>query len=298
MIVMKTKDIHIACKRDDGIGYLMERFEISEKEELFEAIRKVTPSGAEELIRRLDKKHKRNERREKTNAGAELTEEESNQTDMQAEQKSEEISDMEYVQETTEEPEGEKQNKNKVLNLEQLKKQEAELSSEICYLEGQHKNLVSRRRELVGALKKAQKALEELRRILREQEKNVTNIYTQYYKCAEQMETIGLDRKACKELLEDTRRQIIDLQKVTILVYQNGQIEVENGENPTISEEESVSELGKLVCMPEAGELTINELKTVAKLQKMVNFFQDNGNTFELVFDSSKVQSFWQTVVA
>lgn len=71
MTVMKSKDIHIALKRDDGINYLMERFEFSQKEELFEAIRKVTPSGAEELIRKLEKKQKRSGRRDKANASHE-----------------------------------------------------------------------------------------------------------------------------------------------------------------------------------------------------------------------------------
>ena len=75
MTVMKSKDIHIALKRNDGISYLMERFEFSQKEELFEAIRKVTPSGAENLIRKLEKKQKRCERRDKANAGSEPTEE-------------------------------------------------------------------------------------------------------------------------------------------------------------------------------------------------------------------------------
>lgn len=129
------------------------------------------------------------------------------------------------------------------------------------------------------------------------QEKNVTNLYDQYLKCADEMDALNKERRACKELLEDTRRQIVDLKKITILVYQNGRIEVENAEIPCISDEEIISELGKLICMPEAGEITINELKIVARLQKMVRFYEDNDNAFELVFDSDKVQSFWETVV-
>jgi len=299
MTVMKSKDIHIATKREDGINYLMERFEFSDKEELFEAIRKVTPSGAEELIRKLEKKQKRNGRRDKANASSELTDEEVPQTEEQPVQEIANVVDMDKTQEDIEEElEQEELNMSKTLDLEQLKAQEQELSAEVCRLEGKHKELVSKRRDLVGALERAQRALKELRRILREQESNVTNLYDQYIECADEMDAINQERRACKELLEDTRKQIVDLQKITILVYQNGRIEVENAEIPTISDEEIISELGKLICMPEAGEITINELKTIAKLQKMVKFYEDNGNVFELVFDSSKVQSFWETVVA
>lgn len=70
MKVMKSKDIHFAVKKDDGISYLMERFGFQEKDDLFDAIRRVTPSGAEELIRRLEKKEKCLQRREKNNGTA------------------------------------------------------------------------------------------------------------------------------------------------------------------------------------------------------------------------------------
>ena len=277
MTIMKSKDIYIALKRDECINYLMEQFGFSQKEELFEAIRKVTPSEAEDLIRKLEKKQKRSGRRDKTNASTELTDGEVILTEEEPVQNLEDVVNM---------------------DLEQLKTQEQELSAEVCRLEGKHKELVSKRRDLVGALERAQRALKELRRILHEQESNVTNLYDQYNECADEMDAINQERRACKELLVDTRRQIVDLQKITILVYQNGHIEVENAEIPTISDEEIISELGKLICMPEAGEITINEIKTIAKLQKMVKLYEDNGNAFELVFDSSKVQSFWETMVA
>ena len=301
MTVMKSKDIHIALKREDGISYLMERFEFSDKDVLFEAIRRVTPSGAEELIRKLEKKQKqkRSGRRDKANANAELTIEEVVLSEEQPVQNFECDFYVEDTHEDTDEKfEQDEQNLNTTLDLEQLKAQEQELSAEVCRLEGVHKELVSKRRDLVGSLERAQKALKELRRILHEQESNVTKLYEQYNECAEEMESINQERRAYKELLEDTRKQIVNLQKITILVYQNGCIEVENAEIPTISDAEIVSELGELIGMPEAGEITINELKTIAKLQKMVKFYETNGKVFELVFDSSKVQSFWETVVA
>ncbi len=62
MGILKTKDVHIALKRDDCINYLLERFDFQQREELFEAIRKITPSGAEDLIRKLEKKQRKQRR--------------------------------------------------------------------------------------------------------------------------------------------------------------------------------------------------------------------------------------------
>lgn len=298
MTIMKSKDIHIAIKREDGISYLMERFDFSQKEKLFEAIRKVTPSSAEELIRKLEKKQKRNGRQDKAIASSELTEEEVTKSEEHPVQNLKDVVDMSDTKEKTGEEFGQEQSMSKILDIEQLKAQEQELSAEVCRLEGKHKELVSKRRDFVKALKRAERALCELRRILHEQERNVTNLYDQYNECDDEMEAINQERRAYKELLEDTRKQIADFQKITILIYQDGHIEVENAEIPTISDEEIISELGNLICMPETGEITINELKNIAKLKKMVKFYEDNGNAFELVFDSDKVQSFWETVIA
>lgn len=291
---MKSKDIHIASKRDDGMAYLMERFEYSDKEALFETIRKVTPSEAEELIRKLEKKNKRLERRCKPDTSVETTE----KTTIEAEnQQVYDLPQEAVMQEiSNEQVKQEKQNLNNVVNLEQLKIQEKELSAEVCKLEGQHKKLFSKRRELEIGLNNAVKAFEELRRILHEQEKNVTEFYNQYIECGEQMDAITQECKVYMSLLEETRRQLVELQKITILVYQDGRIEIENGKIPAIQDEEIHSELFKLVCMPEAAEITINELKAIARLQKIAKICENNGNAFELVFDNLKVQNLWQIV--
>lgn len=147
---MKSKDIHIATKRKDGINYLMERFDFSDKAELFEAIRKVTPVGAEDLIRKLEKKQKK-ARRDKGKANAsvnasELTEGNVLQTDEQP---------AIVIEKLDEEPENEKRKD----PLEQMKAQENELSAKVCLFEEKHKELVSKRRDLVEHLNRHKELL-------------------------------------------------------------------------------------------------------------------------------------------
>lgn len=296
MVTLKPKDVHIALKRDDCISYLLQRFNFQHKEELFEAIQRVAPSGADDLIRKLEKKQRRSDRRDKGSNGAELDDQEETGVEEQPVQGEEGETNVAEVEEDTEKSiEQEKQDMSKLPDLEQLKAQEQELSTMLCNYEGQHKELVSKRRELVGRLANSQDALKELQRILKMQEDNVTQIYEEYQKCASDMDSINQKRKSCKDFLDDIRGQIAELCKATILVYQNC-IEVENAEVPSISDEEINSEFVQLIWMTEAGELTITELKNFATLLKIVKVYQEEGRTFELVFDNSKLQSFWEFV--
>ena len=78
-------------------------------------------------------------------------------------------------------------------------------------------------------------------------------------------------------------------------MYQNGTIEVCNGDEPAISDEEIFAEFGKMLANQLAGEITINELKGVIKLQKMVTIFSERGRKYELAFESEKVKSMWES---
>lgn len=62
---MNSKDVHVALKRDDSKEYLMAKFGFQNEEELYDAVRKISPAGAEEMIRRISKKKSRKVR-EKT----------------------------------------------------------------------------------------------------------------------------------------------------------------------------------------------------------------------------------------
>lgn len=43
---MNSKDVHVALKRDDSKEYLMAKFGFQNEEELYDAVRKISPAGA------------------------------------------------------------------------------------------------------------------------------------------------------------------------------------------------------------------------------------------------------------
>ena len=96
-------------------------------------------------------------------------------------------------------------------------------------------------------------------------------------------------------MLADTRAQIEEAQKLKISVFSDGTIECENGEleSPWAAE---VSQLySTLILLAAAEELTIKQIKTVAKLVLMVKKIDKK---YELEFDSDLVQKLYEAAIA
>lgn len=281
MAFMTNKDIHIAVKRNDGVQYLMKHFGFATEEALFEEIRRISPLGAEEFIRKLKNKQKGAAKRKMKSKEKNLAE------------KATEVAETAETSETTE------NNSNATLAIiNELEKQEAKLSLAVCDLEVLHGAQVATRRQLLEKLVGAKKELKKLQEVLASQQQNVTRIYEEYNRCAEEMADINTKRKALQEQLESVRTQITELKKVTLFIYQNGDIEVEEGMPVQILEEDITLEFNRLIRHSEAGNLTINEVKTVAKLHEMVRVYQAEDISVELFFDSSAVQNFWEAIIA
>lgn len=98
------------------------------------------------------------------------------------------------------------------------------------------------------------------------------------------------------EQLSEVQAQLVKLQKISICAYSDGKVEVENAETPDISDTDILMGFSKLASMTAAGNLTINELKGVAKLQIMVKNFRESGREVDVLFESPAVQSLWENI--
>lgn len=266
---MNSKDVHVALKRDDSKEYLMAKFGFQNEEELYDAVRKISSTGAEEMIRRISKKKSR-KLREKT------------------------IPEEKTICQEKQDENGQEGDK----LMEHLKKQEEELRRKVCSLEGEHKEKVSERREILEELRKAQEALKKLLEKLTEQKQNVIDIYSRYNECAEEMKILNQERNEYEGRLQSVREEILKLQRIAILVYQNGNIESEDGSSlPNFSEKEANLRFAELINLPEAGELTINELKAIAVLQEIVKAYKSSDyTTVEVIFENNKMEEIWNII--
>lgn len=270
MANMTAKDLHVARKRPDGIKYLMDKFGYSSEEELFEAIPKASPGNAQFFIRSLKKLQKVNNKKADNEVHESIC-----------------VEDLE----TDENQEVEVVSSIRKQDLECLLAEEQELSQKICSIEGEHKELVSRRRDITFRLGRAKNALGELRRLLKYQEENVTNLFSEYEQCANKMFELNKERKDYQSWLDNVRNTIAALKKVTVFVYEDGTIEIENAETSELPDGEFLAEFNELVSLSEVEDLTIKEIKIIAKLRMVVKSL--DGET-ELVIDNPKIQSVWE----
>ena len=95
---------------------------------------------------------------------------------------------------------------------------------------------------------------------------------------------------AHRTLLEEIRGQIADLRKVYIALYSDGAIEVENAEMVDITNDVIIAGFNALVQRPEAEDLTIKELKAVAKLIAVVEDYERRNLQYEIDFENPKAE--------
>ena len=287
-------------KTIDLINLMLERYNFETEEALFDEIRRIVSNGASDFINGLKKNQKRQDRRCKraNESGTNESDFEEELTEQSSDEE-ETILESEMGEEAVTEPEVEVEEEVPVqISFEQLLADEQELSTTALELERAHKEKVAQRAELRKKLINAQKAFAELHRILKIQKENVEQLYAEHEELYREMLNINRERSACAEMLELIRAQIAELKKITILVYRTGNIEVENANPPSIFIESFNAKFTELISYPDAEEYTIKELKIIAKVCLMVEQFEKDNEKFEVEFEKTELQSFYEKFTA
>lgn len=325
---INAKALHVLIKRGCTSSELMEKFGLSDEKQLFEKIHQISPVGALDFISQIRKNNKSARRRERKEANklvevqqdpskAENSTEEVTATVFE-ETSSDVIQEIQPVEDNSSNKEIqpiEDNSSNKeiqsiednsssqntsISHLEELQEKESLLSQDIISDEEAHKEMVARRREINLSFKKVKNALSELQRLLKLNEEKTSALIEEYNDLSTKMRTKSSDIKAKKAILADIREQIANLKKCVVYVFADGNIEVENASISDVDddEDEVAERLLTLVQYAEAEELTIKDLKTIAKLELMVAELIADGINYELFFDSETVQKFYETVTA
>lgn len=311
---MTAKDLHIAVKNQATEEDLMIRYGINSSEELYDLMSKVSPGNLEHFKREIKKNQKSRSRKEsrKEEAVREQQKEDTEQIRVATQEgfmnqtestNSENLPGQNSADEngkigktivegvTVEEP----INDEPKFSLEELLEEEKFLSDNCVALEKEHKELISARREDVKMLANIKRTLEELKRLLQANQNRLTTVLEDYNSKAEQMIRVNSEISACKEMLADTRAQIEEAKKLKIFVFSDGTIECENGELQYPSEAEVSQVFSTIILLAAAEELTVKQIKTVAKLVLTVKKIDKK---YELEFDSDSVQKFYEAAIA
>ena len=313
---INAKALHVLIKRGCTSSELMEKFGLSDEKQLFERIHQISPVGALDFISQIRKNNKSARRRERKEANKlvevqqDLPKVENSTEEVTAtvfeETSSDVIQEVQPVEDNSSnkgiqpvEDNSSIQNTS-ISHLEELQEKATLLSQDIISDEEAHKEMVARRREINLSFKKVKNALSELQRLLKLNEEKTSALIEEYNDLSTKMRTKSSDIKAKKAILADIREQIDNLKKCVVYVFADGNIEVENASISDVDddEDEVAERLLTLVQYAEAEELTIKDLKTIAKLELMVAELIADGINYELFFDSETVQKFYETVTA
>ena len=297
---MTSKDLHVALKNQATEEELMERYGVDSSEELYEVMSKVAPGNFEYFKKEIKKNQKNRLRKDEKKKMA---------LDNQKEDEQIELTNFETLTDQSSEVENGKVGKNMVdytavekptndepkPSLNELLEAEKFLSDNCVSLEKEHNALINARREDVKTLALMKRTLEELKRLLQVNQSKLTTVLEDYNSKAEQMLRVSSEISACKEMLADTRAQIEEAKKLKVSVFSDGTIECENGELESPCEAEVSQLFSTLILLAAAEELTIKQVKTVAKLVSVVKKIDQK---YELEFDSDLVQKLYEAAIA
>ena len=284
---LTAKDIRIAVKHGKTVPLLIDEYGFSSEEEFFSAICRIFSKSTEanRVISDLKKNGKKSHSREKKeNSPASST------------QVSAEI--LSFQEETIASAEEDEPDHTETISS--LEAEELELSHILMELEITHKDLVSSHLNSKKVFLRMQKIIAELQRLVEENQKNLRCELAKIQKTSEEMAQVSKEAKTISSRLKLVRAKLEALKKGSIFVYENGNIEIENGEVPsTVCSKESLdSKFTRLVLWPRAKDysVTLKDLTTVAKLLLWTEYLASSGLAFEISFDSEEVQRFYEAV--
>ena len=178
--------------------------------------------------------------------------------------------------------------------FEQLRTDEKEYSTLLLELEQKHKACVQTRRQLVEKLQTVNAQCSELLKEVERMETELSQLKSSYDDVTLEMLNYTSDISATKKFLSDLRKQIAEAQKVSIFVYRNGDVELEqlsSGKKVEKSLEEVMREFHqdemeftKLVGQPMAEEMTVLQLRIMVNVQTMARSFKEQGMSYKFIF--------------
>lgn len=299
---LTPKEIKIAIKRGETISELQERFGLISEQEVLDIIGKTFKNGTTAIIKQL----KRNEKLQKRghaslekNQAMELSEQDEIANISSGEEEFLTDNLMENVDTDATAVETE-------TIFEQLQADEKEYSRLLLELEQKHKACVQNRRQIVERLQTVNAKCSELLKEVERMETELGKLKSSYDDVTLEMLDYTSDISATKKLLSDLRKQIAEAQKISIFVYKNGDVELEqvsSGEKVEKSLKELIGEFHqdemeftKLVGQPMAEEMTVTQLRIIINVQTMARSFEEQGISYKFIFEDEKLQRFYDSI--
>lgn len=183
------------------------------------------------------------------------------------------------------------------VDVDSLKEQEQLLVTSILQKENKHKNLISRRYNLRQIFQEQRNILLNLKHQLEEKEILVNNTYEEWLKVSSEMQSLTSSISEEKKFLECVREEIEAHTKISLFVYENGEIECENNKFALQTDSaEAINLFNTLVQKDVVETLTIKAIRQLATLILIVKSIKNNGFKYEITFESGTLQEVFEKI--
>lgn len=179
------------------------------------------------------------------------------------------------------------------IDIDSLKAQEKKLAENLCRMESIHAELVSKRATLKSTFQNLRKQLIDLTKELEEKKAIVDATYEEWLQISSEMHSMTKSISKERDLLSGIREEIKAAETISIFVYENGEIEVENSEPSTSSDEECCI-FNELIQNELVESLTIKNIRQLSKLILLTQSIKQKGLKFEVTFESEILQEVFE----
>lgn len=290
---LTAKTIRLFVKRHASIAEITSKYDISE-EELFQAIQKFFSQHAEanRIWNQLQKNSTKKAvpKEPSSNIATEHNEQEHTTLDLSSEDEPSDSTSLQFEEDAN----------SSVSILSQLEDEATRMSHELMQLESKHKACTQKLLESRKELSQLNKSLEQMKLVVKKYEETIFEILEDVQLTCSERAEINATRREMSANLSLLRAKIFDLKKVTIFVYEDGTIDIENGEVPAVNSEALNQKFGELVLQPQASEfsVTLKEINSIAALLLWTEHFESSSIPYEVVFDRDPVKDFYNMVKA
>jgi hypothetical protein len=170
------------------------------------------------------------------------------------------------------------------------------LCSDINSEELVHKGIVSARSEIRTALQEHHQALIDLRKQTSQHEEKISALLSELEITAMQMYESTVRIQALQEAKLTIESRIEEAKHVSIFIYNSGEVEVET--QATIQFPECDDLFNSIVKEEELADLTIKQVRSLAKVITLVRLLRVQGNPYEVSFEDKTSENYFKKAIS
>lgn len=179
--------------------------------------------------------------------------------------------------------------------LEDLNFQKEHIKSSLNALELSHKNLVSERLVIRFKIDEHKKTLSELMERVTLCKTDLVNLVSELKGKYSLMQELDKSISEKREELSEINIKIKNAQNVTIFVYSSSDIEIDSAYSVEIPEADNDT-VRKIISDEQAENLTLKQIKAVAKLIALVQSLEQQNLNYELIFDETAMEELFNKI--